>query len=455
MLVVSRNPAVAMGFSATDHDVVDLRPRAFGAWIDGDEDADALVLDLQSPQLSAAAVNNLRTHGKVVPVLLVSSDVPGWSEPDMNDLPGAQVVPLPINRAVLIAALEQLLAGERATAETAPEAPFLTPLEEEVTGQDVAFRTAEALDALDRDALEAPSDEVDELDAFVVRAQIARSAVERDLPQEARAGSEAGLASAIPRPTDAVPISPTRPATKHRRRKRSDGDQLRERERPAPPPLTAVPRTRRTASLPVPGGASLLDEMDRLRGPANAPPAELESAAASPPADPVELVRTLSRAVHLLYGVPETAEVVITDAVDRTRADAGALLVPDDGDWRVAAGVELRALEHRYELHADSWLVQEIATGHKGVVVEESDIARERLQGAPLASWRHLLAAPVPQVEALLILARREDPPFDEQDLAILATLGAEAGPLLSAAVDTRSLARSLWEFRDEVELPR
>ncbi|MGH8940460.1 MAG: hypothetical protein ACRDV2_14105, partial [Actinomycetes bacterium] len=88
VLVVSRNPAVAMGFSATDHDVVDLRPRAFGAWIDGDEDADALVLDLQSPQLSAAAVNNLRTHGKVVPVLLVSSDVPGWSEPDMNDLPG-------------------------------------------------------------------------------------------------------------------------------------------------------------------------------------------------------------------------------------------------------------------------------------------------------------------------------------------------------------------------------
>jgi hypothetical protein len=131
------------------------------------------------------------------------------------------------------------------------------------------------------------------------------------------------------------------------------------------------------------------------------------------------------------------------------------LLVPDEGAWRVAAGVGLRPLEHRYELHGDSWLVQQVAQAHKGVIVEESDIARDQLQGAPLASWRHLLAAPIPEIEALLLLARREDPPFDEGDLTVLATLGAEAGALLSAAVDTRSLARAMWEFRDEPDLPR
>ena len=61
----------------------------------------------------------------------------------------------------------------------------------------------------------------------------------------------------------------------------------------------------------------------------------------------------------------------------------------------------------------------------------------------------------MPQVEALIVLARREDPPFDEGDLTLLATLGSEAGPLLAAAIDTRGLARRMWEFRDEVDLPR
>jgi hypothetical protein len=171
--------------------------------------------------------------------------------------------------------------------------------------------------------------------------------------------------------------------------------------------------------------------------------------------DAVDLVRRLSGQLHRLYGVPEVSEVIVTDAVDRTKADAGAILVPDAGDWRVAAGVGLRPLETRYELHDSSWVVQQVAKAHKGVIIQESDVAREQLQGAPLASWRHLLAAPVPDVEAVLLLARREDPPFDEDDLAVLATLGNEAGPLLSAALETRALARHLYDFRDETDLPR
>ena len=96
-----------------------------------------------------------------------------------------------------------------------------------------------------------------------------------------------------------------------------------------------------------------------------------------------------------------------------------------------------------------------MATAHQGVIVEDSDIARDQLQGAPLASWRHLIVAPVPQVGAVLILARKGDPPFDENDLTLLAALGEEAGPLLAAAVDTRCLARELAEFGDETNLPR
>jgi hypothetical protein len=161
------------------------------------------------------------------------------------------------------------------------------------------------------------------------------------------------------------------------------------------------------------------------------------------------LVRQLMIVVRELYGVRETAEVVSADAVERTAAHAGALLVPDGGRWRVAAGLHLRSLEHRYELDSDSWLVDEIARGYRGVIIENTDVARTPLHGAPLASRRHLLAVPVPTVEALLLVARDEDPAFTEDDVLNLARVGQEAAPLLSAALDTRALARALLEFSD------
>jgi hypothetical protein len=181
------------------------------------------------------------------------------------------------------------------------------------------------------------------------------------------------------------------------------------------------------------------------------PQADPESPAAAEAA--AALVRELAASVHELYGVRETADVVVADAVERTAASAGALLVPDGGRWRVAAGVHLRPLEHRYELDAGSWLVDEIARGYRGAIIENTDVARRPLQGAPLASHRHLLAVPVPTVEGLLLVARDDDPAFTEDDLLLLALVGQEAAPLLSAALDTRALARALSEFSDRPSL--
>jgi hypothetical protein len=166
-------------------------------------------------------------------------------------------------------------------------------------------------------------------------------------------------------------------------------------------------------------------------------------------ADAGSLVRRLIALVGDLYGVRETAEIVVADATERTAAAAGALMVPDGGRWRVAAGIHLRPLEHRYELDADSWLVHEIARGHLGAIVEDTDVARRPLHGAPLASHRHLLAVPVPTVEGLLLVARDDDPGFTEHDLLALAQVGQEAAPLLSSSLETRALARALAEFID------
>jgi hypothetical protein len=168
-----------------------------------------------------------------------------------------------------------------------------------------------------------------------------------------------------------------------------------------------------------------------------------------PDEDAASLVRRLGLLLHHLFGVRETADVVVADAVERTQASAGAVLLPDGGIWRVAAGAQLSTHEHRYTLNAGSWLVQEIARGHRGAIIDDTDVARGPLRGAPLASRRHLLVVPVPTVDGLLLVARDEDPHFDAEDLRVLAELSAEAAPLLAAALDTRSLARGLAEYRE------
>lgn len=472
---------MAMGLSSTDYEVVDLRPQGFGDWITTSDDADALILDLENPKLAIAAVSNLRAHAKLAPVLLVSSDRPGWDDQELRDLEAAEVLPLPISRPALLSALEALLAGAWARREAVPpqHAEVAEALQELVLDPEDLLSEDDPLDTL----ISAPprvepyaepyvdASEPDPRRDVVPSASLVESPVEDPAPpqwMEAVDPVPEGPAPVAPVLVAPVPVAPP------------PEEAATEAEAPPAspepvdaPPLSAVPRTRRSARLPAGSTSASLRELESLRPPptnagttaprrreALAPAPEPVRAETVAPArqesgDPASLVRRLRELVPTLFGVPETADVVVSDAVLRTRADAGALLIPDDGAWRVSAGVGLRPLEHRYELHGESWLVQQVAQAHKGVIIEESDIAREQLQGAPLASWRNLLAVPVPQVEALLLLARRDWPPFDEDDLTVLARLGDEAGPLLATAMETRALARALWEFRDELDLPR
>ncbi len=182
-----------------------------------------------------------------------------------------------------------------------------------------------------------------------------------------------------------------------------------------------MPTTDSLLATPSGGDQSGTDATAQARdGP---PPAPIEAAApASIPAEetgplPISalaLVRALIGRVSELDGVAATSDVIVKGAVERAGADAGVMLLPDQSRWRVAGGTGLRPVETRFELTEDSWLVKEIALAAKGMIVEDTDIARSRLRGAPLASWRHLMAAPVTGTGAVVLLARKNDPPFDE-----------------------------------------
>jgi hypothetical protein len=164
--------------------------------------------------------------------------------------------------------------------------------------------------------------------------------------------------------------------------------------------------------------------------------------------DALELVRALATRASDLTGVPETADIVVDEAVVRSRSEAGALLVRDGEIWRVAAGAGLRPLEHRFQLAPEHWLISEVATQGHALIIDESDVARHNLFGAPLANWEHLLIAPVPDGGAILLLARHGDG-YEELELTQLSALADEAAPLITAAVDSRELARLLEELRD------
>jgi hypothetical protein len=489
VLVVSRNPAMAMGLSATDYEVVDLRPPSFGEWISGADDADALILDLENPRLAVAAVTNLRAHAKLAPVLLVSSDRPGWDDPEMRQLPAAQVLPLPISKLALLSALQDLIVEPWAHQTIPPHHVGVTEALQELVldpddlldeNDDLGMRLGARETALEESDIAAHAEPAGPLPAD-------DGAARSNDTEPLTLGSYPGKHAAVPADAFASTVLDVPSPASSQLGGTRDDDTVNVESPPVPPhyetpPLSAVPRTRRSTTLPEGTTTSSLRDMEALR------PTEQSKASTSAnprrhertstPGAPVgagaraahalddsaqeevgpakggdygpDLVRRLSRVAHTLIGVPETSDVVLLDAVERTHADAGALMVPDGGAWRVAAGKGLRPLEHRYQLHAESWLVQQVARAHKGAIIEESDIAREQLLGAPLASWRHLLAAPVPKVEALLLLARRDDPPFDEGDLTVLAGLGNEAGPPLTVAMEIRSLARILWTFRDQ-----
>jgi hypothetical protein len=235
------------------------------------------------------------------------------------------------------------------------------------------------------------------------------------------------------------------------------------RTAPAPTPAAAPPPAPAVSTAPAPvrkgfGRDGRPERGGRGRGrdprdqhPGFTPAAGLAPVPAGAPVDEVHAaVRALLDRRAQLFGVAETAQVLADEVIERGEADAAAVLVPDGSRWRVSGGVGLRPLERRLLLDTSHWLISEIAVGGRALLIEDTDIVRPRLAGAPLAAWRHLLAVPVPSIRATVVLARgQEAARFTEKDLAAVVPLVAEAGPLLQAALQMRELARALAPLRD------
>jgi len=473
LALVSRNPIMSMGLSATEHDIVEVRPNSMAEWLaqGNDADVDALVLDLGSASEALRIVGDMRAQGRWTPVLLVASSPSGWDSPDLLGLPGVDLLTLPIDATRLQKASDAVLRHPKAppalvptlNPPTNPE-PLIEEFDEAVDIPEPVFLAA--LTEASAPGAPAPQPPAPQADVPEITTHPLVSPAPPPEPAPAKPPVEVPAEELVAAPipvrevkveedASVVPKIPKAP----KRPKKSNTDTST-----GPQQVTKVkePRSRKRAKPkdvqePVPSSDPATPQRKSQPKHGAASPTQPRRRATDrlPDQGPGEVVGLLLESANVLYTLAETAEVIIEDAIDRAQASSGALLVPDGNVWRVAAGVGLRTLEFRYQLTAESWLIEKVGESHRGLLIENSDVARQALHGAPLASRTHLLAVPVPEVTAVLLLSRDEDPPFSESVLSSLAQLAREAGPLLQRAINLRTLSRAMARHLDPEDAPR
>jgi hypothetical protein len=166
--------------------------------------------------------------------------------------------------------------------------------------------------------------------------------------------------------------------------------------------------------------------------------------------DVMHLVREiLGRSDELfVYHLGVVAQAIVDDVIENLPADAACVLVRDeDGGWHVEGASGLRETETQLVLDDDHWLVAQTVRSSAAVAIEDTDIARVQLRGAPLASWPHLMAEGTPDGRALVIAAREvSGQSFTERDVVRIAELCQEGQRYLAAGQEVRTLVRRLSE---------
>jgi hypothetical protein len=340
-----------------------------------------------------------------VPVLVVANASQGWDLTAAHAGPATSFLPLPISLPGLTGELERLLAGGPvAVAPPANESELLSAV-----AASVGLTVSDA-------------------------GHLARD----DDPRPSAAANAAALDTAV---VDPAPEPPE--ATEATERVIEVPPVLPPLPQPPKPPVPPVPPTEPPPPVPAAPPA--------VAAPPVAPPVPARTALttlSAPPLGADVLVDALTEHAGELLGVAECAEVVVAEFAERVGADAAVLLLPDGHEWRVAGGLNLRPLEHRARLDAEHWLVHSVALDGQGLVVDDTDGARDQLHGAPLASWPRLVAVPVPGVGGLF-LAARHGAAFQESVLSAAVDVANEAAPLLRDALAVRTLARALAPLAD------
>ncbi|GAC1440574.1 MAG: hypothetical protein NVS3B26_10140 [Mycobacteriales bacterium] len=468
LLVVSGNPGLAMMLGMHGYEVDDCRPAS--DWPASVFRADALVLDLGNVAAAAEAVTQLA--GKAVPTMLVGLADSDWAA--LAEKLGSPLLCLPVTPTAVVSRLEELLAVDRGAdvvprpepprdpgAEAAqvqtgpvsatpvvrstrlPSKPESADVAAPLPNLTVVARTTATPVSVSATALTPPDAGARVLDNPLSAAAL-RTSSQRDPTVAALPPRLKQLPNPVDAPADA-------PRTLSATRLDDLDTSSDEATAPAPALRDAVAAVMPTLAAAVEPEASSVDASPPRRSRArHRVEARTPSRAAEiQPGAATDLVALLLSRLSELTSLSDVAAVILADAVDTCRAQAGALLVADGQTWTVQASHALRPLEARVRVAGDSWLIERVIGQGLGLLVQGSDIARQRLAGLPVASWENLAAVPVGGGLGLVLLGA-QDHPFSEADLSALVAIDDEATELITRAVELRTLARALSAFADD-----
>jgi hypothetical protein len=400
ILVVSQSSSLSLALATTDHDIVEMRPADAG-----DYEADLYVVDLEEPLDAVVFLGDLSTDSDPTPTVVVIGDSPEWHSVRSLETPGLAIVERPVSRGTLVATVDDLLLQGTSSTGPAPSDPAVP---------------AQAAPPLGDS-----------------KAHPARSSA-----PPARENPTAAEATTTPAPA----AEPTPPASAAR------GLALRRvaREpRPAQPPKQERIRGRRRDATEV---AEPTAKPQRSRDRRRAGDAAAAAPAPRPARTLAESVDEIVHAARRLQGLDIVACDVVGRAMAAVDGSAGALLLRDGESWCTAGGLAIRPREWMTQVPADSWLVDTVARQNQAVIVEDTDIARQRLASVPLARFHHLLAVPLPTIQGVLLVAR-DDEAFDTGDMQAVVGVAGEAEHDLGQAVLLREVADALHRFAERRQL--
>src|SRR4051795_12220011 len=141
LVVVADNRSVSLALTGLDNDLLDLRPDEFDGWIRYGNRAQVLVVGVDQPADALEIMSAATARHDDMPVLLVASNAPGWSSVAGASDDLVSVLPLPVTRLSLVAAVQRL-----ATTALVPAHGLSVEEPEQTAAEDPADEASEPTD---------------------------------------------------------------------------------------------------------------------------------------------------------------------------------------------------------------------------------------------------------------------------------------------------------------------
>jgi hypothetical protein len=163
------------------------------------------------------------------------------------------------------------------------------------------------------------------------------------------------------------------------------------------------------------------------------------------------LASRLVAGVGHVASVGATAQALADDIARTGSADAAVLVQSATGDWEVAGGVGLRSFEWGQVVDERHWLVGAGRDRGPALLIADTDLVRNQLVGAPLASRRQLVRTHAHTTRLMAVAGWSTDAMGPER-VALVTAAVARHEAAVADAIELRYLVQALAQRVEGVD---